>query len=123
MPSPSGVGTVHDDYNAFVQQPKPGMPTLRQSLEKVIKSAIYQKASALSVEGLSPKAQILSRIVETYKKAGMAALLGSNPELVSNVEDMLTAEQLSAFIGTPHEEAGHQAELDALLDKLKGVRK
>ena len=123
MPSPSGVGTVHDDYNAFVQQPKPGMPTLRQSLEKVIKSANYQKASALSVEGLSPKAQILSRIVETYKKAGMAALLGSNPELVSNVEDMLTAEQLSAFIGTPHEEAGHQAELDALLDKLKGVRK
>jgi hypothetical protein len=119
IPSPSGVRTVWDDYNHFVNNLTGDVPTLRESLMELINTEAYQNLSNLSVEGLSPKAMYINRIVSLYREKAKGLLLASNPELLSMVEGQLTAEQLSMFVGSDMEQPGQREELDKILSDLK----
>jgi hypothetical protein len=86
---------------------------------ELINTEAYQNLSNLSVEGLSPKAMYINRIVSLYREKAKGLLLASNPELLSMVEGQLTAEQLSMFVGSDMEQPGQREELDKILSDLK----
>ena len=88
-------------------------------MTELINTKEYQELSNLSVEGISPKALYINRIVSTYREKAKGLLLASNPEVLSMVEGQLTAEQLSMLVGSSMEQPGQREELDNILSDLK----
>ena len=126
IPSPSGERTVQDDYNRLIERPDSRVPTMRNTLMRVIGSKKYKSASNISLEGLSDKAKMLEKVITSYRSAAKKVLIRDNPQLQGLIKQSLEGEQLARVVGGVYGGQGavnRETELNNIIENLKQYRK
>lgn len=73
---------AYDRYQELIRQPKPGMPTLREALERVARKPEFIAAPAVaSISDPGSKWSLLNRVVQQYRDAAKKRLLSENEDL------------------------------------------
>tara|TARA_Y100000310_G_C20511832_1_gene729263 strand:- start:67 stop:942 length:876 start_codon:yes stop_codon:yes gene_type:complete len=118
VPSTTGTGTAYDDYNRFIEHPTGDTMSLRERLAWAMDLDAYKDASEMQVEGLSPKAQLLERVISQYRQAARGLTIKSNPHLQELVYGVKKASALSTQVGTPAETPGLANELESIMEAI-----
>lgn len=105
-----GVHTAYDRYQELIAQPKPGMPTLRQALQKVIVDPRYQDKLTDGEFGNDSKEGTrimqLHRVIGMYRQAASKVLMQENPEIVTALkQDIYRASVAKRAKKTPDQQA------------------
>lgn len=101
-------GTTHtalDRYRELIAQPKPGMPSLRQALQKVVVSPQYQTKltdGEPGEDGISGTRQMMiMRVIGQYRQMAKVVLFRENPAILQAVKEAKKREYLARRAAPP----------------------
>jgi hypothetical protein len=88
--------TAHDRRLELMGSVKIGNKTMRQALEKVIRSKKYQSLSKYSDGGFkSPRVDVLNKVMGKYRTVALSKMMREFPDLRSDYDNLKSAEKLA----------------------------